>query len=372
MKKKFLKGVVPVLLVVVMCMIQLLPAGAVMITEPSDAEITALGTNLILFGYALVPEFFGASGENAASYDFEGTMTAENADRILWYSFFTGLLYDPDIYYIAEDDMIVIPKEDMEAMITNGFMIADPDVSLSKLYDPQRKAIVITEELLETFSLAQPYYGMLDESQMEGYTIVGNKCEFFYHFINLDRSHSFRAAVEFEFQMEKLEDIDDLEELYDMNIKLCSFKITEENEMLKFVNNSQLHMEQNWYLCGGREKNTVADFQAQFQQEKICCIDNFGDIKTEGYVGTGDMIQLISDKGIVTDSVCAIIKGDIDGNGKITSTDYLQLKNYFKGDLPIAGPYFEAADIDNSGDLDSTDYLRIKKYMNGAMDLYAD
>ena len=62
MKKKFLKSVVPVLFVVVMCMIQLLPAGAVIIEEKSDEEIAMEGAAAILAGYAFLPEFFGVSG----------------------------------------------------------------------------------------------------------------------------------------------------------------------------------------------------------------------------------------------------------------------------------------------------------------------
>ncbi len=371
MKKKFFKSVVSMLLAVIVCMLQLLPTGAIMIMEKSDEEIASEGTNMILLNYVFLPEFFGISGENTKSYTFNGAMTAENADRIVWCSFMNGVLSGLDTY-LTEEGAIVIPKADMEVMITEAFTIVNPDVRLSKMYDSQRNAIVITDENVAELSFDRPYCGVLGESQVEGYTVANNKCSVRYHFMNLDRSHSFRVAIEFEFQIDTIDEMDDLEVLYDMNVRLCSFQILGENEMLSLVNGSKLHMEQNWYLCGGREKTTVTDFQTQFQQNGLRCIDNFGDIKTEGYVGTGDMIQLISDKGIVTDSVCAIIKGDIDGDGKITSTDYLQLKNYFKGDFSLIEPYFEAADVDNSGDLDSTDYLRIKQYMNGAMDLYAD
>ena len=97
------------------------------------------------------------------------------------------------------------------------------------------------------------------------------------------------------------------------------------------------------------------------------------DIKTDGFAGTGDVLLLISDTDQITDVLYIVIKGDINGDGKVTSTDYLKLKNYFKGDIDILpGESFEAADVDNSGSLDSTDYLKIKKHMNGTIDLYAD
>ncbi len=95
-----------------------------------------------------------------------------------------------------------------------------------------------------------------------------------------------------------------------------------------------------------------------------------GEIKTDGFVGTGDCFALFSDTNSITDILMAIIKGDINGDGKVTSTDYLQLKNYFKGDMYLGLECFEAADVDNSGSLNSTDYLKIKKYMNGTVDLY--
>jgi hypothetical protein len=163
---------------------------------------------------------------------------------------------------------------------------------------------------------------------------------------------------------------DDPEGVDGMRIKIFSFKVIKEHEMLALKKTAKLHIDKDWYLCGGEERTPISEFQAQFQQGAVVCLNAMGEIKTDGFVGTGDCFALFSDTNSITDILMAIIKGDINGDGKVTSTDYLQLKNYFKGDMYLGLECFEAADVDNSGSLNSTDYLKIKKYMNGTVDLY--
>ena len=64
-----------------------------------------------------------------------------------------------------------------------------------------------------------------------------------------------------------------------------------------------------------------------------------------------------------------VIKGDINGDGNVNSTDYLKLKKYFSG-VDIKGLYFEAADITEDEKLSSVDYLKIKGYFAGRVDLF--
>lgn len=59
------------------------------------------------------------------------------------------------------------------------------------------------------------------------------------------------------------------------------------------------------------------------------------------------------------------VLGDVSGDGKITSADFLKLKSYFKGTLTLEGAYMKAADADGNGKISSTDAIAVKKYFTG-------
>lgn len=374
MKKKLLKGIMPVLLVVIMCIIQLLPAGAMSVIDPelSDEEIAKTGTGSVMLCYILFPELSGISGANVASYEFDGVMTVENADRIIRFVLIEGM--ELFLNYVDEEQNVVIPEEVFKSVLMDTFAINNPDITLSSMYDPQRKAIVVSFFGLGGSALDCPYFGFLVNSLSEfNYVITGNICSVSYDFVNLDRSHSLQVSMEFEFA---IEDDEMLEGYSSLRTKILSFKVLQDNQLMELKSTSDLHVEKNWFLCGAEEKTKVQDFESQFKQSDISywTAMNGDDAAMKEFVGTGDMFLLTDGGSRVVDLLCTVIKGDINGDGKVTSTDYLQLKSYFKGDFDIyeLSAYFEAADVDNNSQLDSTDYLRIKKYMNGTVNLYTD
>ncbi len=66
-----------------------------------------------------------------------------------------------------------------------------------------------------------------------------------------------------------------------------------------------------------------------------------------------------------------IVKGDVDGNGNVDTTDYLKIKSAFLGALDLNETYFKAADVDGSSNIDTTDYLKIKNHFLGTCNLYS-
>ena len=57
--------------------------------------------------------------------------------------------------------------------------------------------------------------------------------------------------------------------------------------------------------------------------------------------------------------------GDVDGNDKIDSTDYILVKRHILKVNELSGDAFAAADMDGNGKLDSTDYIAIKRIILG-------
>ena len=60
-----------------------------------------------------------------------------------------------------------------------------------------------------------------------------------------------------------------------------------------------------------------------------------------------------------------VISGDVDGNGKIDSTDYILVKRHILNVNKLSDEAFAAADMDGNGKLDSTDYISIKRIILG-------
>jgi hypothetical protein len=120
-------------------------------------------------------------------------------------------------------------------------------------------------------------------------------------------------------------------------------------------------------ITGAPEKTTVEDLLANFESaEAIVASKNGITLDSSAIVGTGTMLSA----GDLTAYV--IIKGDTDGNGEVSSTDYLQIKSHFIGKIVLEGFQLLAADANDSGSLDSTDYLQIKSYFLGDFNLYPE
>ncbi len=57
--------------------------------------------------------------------------------------------------------------------------------------------------------------------------------------------------------------------------------------------------------------------------------------------------------------------GDVSGDGKITSVDYMRIKAHIMGTTYITGKYLLAADINDDGKISSVDYMMIKGHIMG-------
>ncbi len=92
-------------------------------------------------------------------------------------------------------------------------------------------------------------------------------------------------------------------------------------------------------------------------------------LSDDDVVGTGSVISVIND-GFVTDSVTVVVNGDTNGDGKVNSTDALQIKRTLLKSYVLEGAYYSASDTNDDGLLNSTDYLRIKAHFLGRYNLY--
>ena len=76
-------------------------------------------------------------------------------------------------------------------------------------------------------------------------------------------------------------------------------------------------------------------------------------------VGTGCEVRLTV-SGKVYDKCVCVMTGDVNGDGKITITDYLKIKERIQNGTAFAKEKEYASDVNGDGKVTITDYLRLK------------
>ena len=84
---------------------------------------------------------------------------------------------------------------------------------------------------------------------------------------------------------------------------------------------------------------------------------------SDGIVSTGDRITISVNNTSKTYKI--VIKGDVNGDGKVTAIDYSRIKGYFLGKYSLSNEYFKAADVSKDNEITSIDYSRVKGYFLG-------
>lgn len=65
----------------------------------------------------------------------------------------------------------------------------------------------------------------------------------------------------------------------------------------------------------------------------------------------------------------AIVRGDINGDNKINSTDFMLIRRVFLGQAEITEYHLKAADIDENGKVNSTDFIKLRLYFMNEYDI---
>ena len=82
-------------------------------------------------------------------------------------------------------------------------------------------------------------------------------------------------------------------------------------------------------------------------------------------VGTGSKVQILDSAGAVIYEYTVLIYGDVTGDGKITSKDYMAIKNHIMETSRLNKIEQKAADSFKDGNITSKDYMIIKNYIMG-------
>lgn len=69
--------------------------------------------------------------------------------------------------------------------------------------------------------------------------------------------------------------------------------------------------------------------------------------------------------GTTTYNYILVLKGDVNGDGKIQATDYVKIRNHIMSKAQLTGASLQAADIDQDEKVQATDYVKVRNHIMG-------
>jgi glycerophosphoryl diester phosphodiesterase len=131
---------------------------------------------------------------------------------------------------------------------------------------------------------------------------------------------------------------------------------------------SQLTLE-NGMLTEVTEYQTVAEVKAQFKHP-VGILDRSGnELDDNAMVTTGATVYLKVDSA---QKAVIVMKGDVNGDGRVNKADCTVLRNYFLKKEDLTGVYLLAADCDGDGSVTTTDYVRIRAHALYTYNLFTE
>ena len=115
-------------------------------------------------------------------------------------------------------------------------------------------------------------------------------------------------------------------------------------------------------LVGGFAEGTAVEaFLARMEPVGLLLLRD-GTAYSGNTVATGLTVEYRIN-GATVDALTLVLAGDVNGDGRITATDYLVTKRAILKLSSLSGVYAEAGDYNGSGDLTAVDYILLKRHV---------
>lgn len=128
------------------------------------------------------------------------------------------------------------------------------------------------------------------------------------------------------------------------------------------------------------QSNTISKIEPNYKVSDILSKFDFNDEKYEvviannkgneiqngELIGTGTTINLVTkDTNDIIETYTVLIYGDVSGDGEISPSDYVKIKNSILGTEKLEGIYKTAGDVNKDGEISPSDYVKIKNKILG-------
>lgn len=114
----------------------------------------------------------------------------------------------------------------------------------------------------------------------------------------------------------------------------------------------------------GTDANTIMNKLKSAKKVSIIDINGKG-LTSKDKLGTGSIITVTDSDNKTKYGYTVVIYGDVNGDGGITSSDYIMIKNYIMGKTKLSNVKLKGADTNKTGNVNSADYIMVKNYIMG-------
>ncbi|MBE6637543.1 MAG: hypothetical protein E7618_07065 [Ruminococcaceae bacterium] len=154
--------------------------------------------------------------------------------------------------------------------------------------------------------------------------------------------------------------------------KTLTLTVLEKPRQLELIDGSSYAIDAEGYLIGVVERTDFATLLAQFKHSADIQVFDAKqkEITSEQtLIGTGCTVSLMRDDAPIH-TVTVVVRGDIDGNARIGSIDYTNIRMHYLKLMQLSGAALKAADTDGNGRIGSMDYANVRLHYLKLSNLY--
>ncbi len=132
----------------------------------------------------------------------------------------------------------------------------------------------------------------------------------------------------------------------------------------------------NGYLRGVKENIIASQLREAYPVSTHGADYELRDKDGGGYISFSNIGHIVRTGDYIRDAksnvYTVVVTGDIDSDGRISTTDAAALKMHFAGTITLENELLEAADSEPNGFVNATDYLRFKFHLQGIYNIYTN
>lgn len=147
------------------------------------------------------------------------------------------------------------------------------------------------------------------------------------------------------------------------------YRIEDEVKLLQNIENilkKQNVSLNHTYLSGMKVGSNISALtNALSTLGKVVAYDKSNQVIKSASVATGQKIVVTSSSNNERCTLEIVIRGDVNGDGKISAIDYVKIRNKLDGKKGLAGSEFQGADVNLDGKISAIDYVKIRNQLDG-------
>ena len=151
-----------------------------------------------------------------------------------------------------------------------------------------------------------------------------------------------------------------------LTVEVLNLKI--ESKVLEIVREFDEDSNLKPYVVGVNSEVNEETFKTLFENElsSLVIFDKNGIKKDvlDSFISSEDRIDLVVN-GITYDSLMIVVRGDVDGDGIITASDFTLLRQYISGVKELSDYQKVSSDIDHDGIVTASDLTLMRQYISG-------